>query len=118
MLGFSPQPASTVTIIVRIKANTISLFHRTSFLNFIFSVLLYIITNIIIKPTNIRVDNAFMTGFIPLLVMENISMLKFDTPLPVLKKDITKSSTDRVKAIKAPVIMPGLISGITTFLKA
>lgn len=65
-----------------------------------------------------RADKALMVGLIPLLDMENISMLRFETPLPVLKKLMTKSSMDRVKAIKPPVTIPGMISGIITFLKA
>src|SRR5690554_6373891 len=52
----------------------------------------------------------------PLLAIEYITILKFETPCPVLKKLITKSYIDKVKAINDPVIIPGIICGIITFL--
>jgi hypothetical protein len=67
---------------------------------------------------NIRVDRAFSFGLIPLLAMDSTVIDRFVTPLPVVKKLITKSSRDRVRASKNPVITPGIISGIITLLKA
>src|SRR5699024_3296651 len=73
------------------------------------SVLLFIRIKSIKTLKNIKVDNAFITGFIPLLAIEYIVMLKFVTSDPVVKKLITKSSIERVKAIKAHVTIPGII---------
>ena len=59
-----------------------------------------------------------MDGLIPRRAMEKMMMDKLVTPEPVLKKLMTKSSTDRVKAISAPVITPGMISGMITLRMA
>jgi len=63
---------------------------------------------------NNKVDKALIFGFIPLLAMEYMVMERVDTPEPVVKKLITKSSTDRVKASSSPVITLGIISGSIT----
>ena len=39
-------------------------------------------------------------------------------PGPVVKNEITKSSNDIVKAIKAPETIPGMISGTITLIRA
>ena len=51
--------------------------------------------------TNIRDDKALIVGEIPLLAIEYISIDRLVTPEPVVKKLITKSSIDSVKAIKS-----------------
>ena len=66
---------------------------------------------------NIKVDNALISGFIPLLAMEYISIERLVTPGPVVKKLITKSSIDIVKAISRPDIIPGFICGNIIFRK-
>ena len=43
---------------------------------------------------------------------------RVDTPDPVVKKLMTKSSIDSVKAKRKPVMIPGIISGMITFQKA
>ena len=58
---------------------------------------------------------ALISGFIPRRTMEYMVMESVLTPAPVVKKDMTKSSMDRVKARIAPVTTPGMISGRTTF---
>ncbi len=42
-------------------------------------------------------------------------ILRFETPGPVVKKLMTKSSSDRVKANIMPVMIPGRSWGNTTF---
>lgn len=43
-------------------------------------------------------------------------MDKLLTPIPVVKKLITKSSIDKVNDISSPEIIPGFITGKITFL--
>ena len=45
-------------------------------------------------------------------------MDRVETPLPAVKKEMTKSSKDMVKAKIVPVMMPGMISGSMTLKKA
>ena len=59
-----------------------------------------------------------MIGLIPRLAIEYMVMDRLETPPPVVKKLMTKSSMDKVKAIKNPEMMPGMISVMITFLKA
>jgi hypothetical protein len=63
-----------------------------------------------------RVDMALIFGLIPLFVMEYITIDRFSTPEPAVKKLTTKSSIEIVKASNAPVKIPGIISGTTTFV--
>ena len=64
------------------------------------------------------VDRAFSLGLIPRLAMEYTVIDRVDTPDPVVKKLITKSSIDKVKANNSPVTTPGMISGRITRQKA
>ena len=49
--------------------------------------------------------------------MEYISIERLVTPGPVVKKLITKSSIDIVKAISRPDIIPGFICGNIIFVR-
>lgn len=71
-----------------------------------------------IVPTSKSVDIAFITGEIPNLTMENICSGSVVEPGPATKKVITKSSIDKVKAMKNAAIMPGIATGIITFFNA
>ena len=66
----------------------------------------------------ISVESALTSGLIPFLAAEYIYIDRLDTPDPVLKKLMTKSSIDSVNANIAPVVIPGIISGMITFLIA
>ena len=59
----------------------------------------------------------FIAGFTPNLTIENILSGKVDEPGPDTKKVATKSSKDKVTAIKNPETIPGNNAGITTLNK-
>lgn len=48
------------------------------------------------------VESAFISGLMPRRAMEYMVMDRVETPEPVVKKLMTKSSSERVKAIMAP----------------
>lgn len=63
------------------------------------------------------VDKALIVGLIRFdMVYTKIEM--FLTPFPDTKYEMTKSSKDIVKAIRAPEITPGIMRGTITFVKA
>lgn len=70
-----------------------------------------------IVPTSSSVDIAFITGEMPNLTMENICNGNVVEPGPATKKVMTKSSIDKVNAIKNAATTPGKAIGIMTFLK-
>ena len=63
-------------------------------------------------------ERALISGLMPRFAIVYISMESVETPPPVVKKEITKSSMDIVKARIAPVTIPGEISGMITLKKA
>lgn len=60
-------------------------------------------------------DNAFTTGETPNLIIEYILNGNVEDPGPATKNVVTKSSNDKVKAIKNPDIIAGINIGKITF---
>ncbi len=63
---------------------------------------------------NIRVDTALILGVTPFLIIPNTRTGKVLNPAPLVKKVITKSSRESVKASSAPPRIPGMSNGSVT----
>ena len=70
-----------------------------------------------VEPKNIKVEIALISGETPNRTFENIRTGNVVEPGPAIKKVITKSSNDNVKANKAPETIPGANNGRVTRLK-
>ena len=67
-------------------------------------------------PSIISTERALITGVIPPLrvMAEKIKIGRVEDPGPATKKVITKSSRERVIAVKNPEIIPGIQIGMVT----
>ena len=70
-------------------------------------------------PKIITTERALITGVTPPLrvMAEKINIGSVDDPGPATKKVITKSSRERVIAVRNPEIIPGMQIGIVTLNK-
>ena len=59
----------------------------------------------------IIVASALISGVTPSFTLEKITMGRVLAPAPAVKLEITRSSSDRVKASNQPAAMAGKISG-------
>ncbi len=66
----------------------------------------------------IRVESAYISGFIPFLISPYIRVERVFTPAPFVNYVTTKSSMEMVKAMKNPERMPPASCGSTTLKNA